>query len=324
MGVVELLLQKNYQIRVSVRNQKRADQLLSKFPQHKDEIEFAFVDISQPNAFDSLLKDIVGVFHIASPLPNEALKSVRKDYVEPAVQGTLSVLEAALKVPSVKRVVITSSIVAAFGAGGDNPAHVVTEKDWNPITVEYAEANADGHLPYVVSKKLAEKAAWDFIAQHKPHFDITTILPAFIFGPTSQNIEDAADLSSSYRMLYNHISGVQKKSDESHPLVYFVDVRDVAQAHVLAYETPKAANQRYILSAGPFEWQEIPLFAREHFPNQTPNAAGPAAQSIAAFGKIDNSKSINELGLKYHTKEEVFADTIGQIIELNKQGKLSL
>ena len=37
----------------------------------------------------------------------------------------------------------------------------------------------------------------------------------------------------------------------------FVDVRDIAQAHTLAIQTPAAGGQRFIISSGPYKWQDF-------------------------------------------------------------------
>ena len=120
--------------------------------------------------------------------------------MDPAIEGNLGLLRAVAKTPSVKRVVITSSVAAIFGF--DNPGmrikikkirkkliginfinidknHVYDEKDWNPITYDATQA-ASGpmveFIAYVGAKKLAEKAAWDFIEKEKPKFGILSIL----------------------------------------------------------------------------------------------------------------------------------------------------
>jgi len=323
MSIVELLLQKGYTIRVSVRNQKRADQLLSKFPQYKDKIDIVFADISQPGAFDTLLQGIEGVIHVASPLPGHAKGSIKADILDPAVQGAVSVLEAAIKVPTIKRIVMTSSIAAVLGASSD-PTHVVSEKDWNPTTVEQAEQDKNPFTAYVASKKLSERAAWDFVEKNKPKFDLVTILPPFFFGPTSQTIESASDLSSTYGMLYDHINGKVTVPQDGSPFDYLIDIRDVALAHILAYETPKAANQRYLISGHPFEWQEIPAFANKHFPGLTKATTQPAAAPLTFRLSLDTSKATNELKITYHKKEDTLRENIAQIIEFNKQGILPL
>ena len=58
------------------------------------------------------------------------------------------------------------------------------ETDWNPLTYEEAaKPCTSGSFAHAVSKALAEKAAWDFMATNKLSFDLTTICPLMVYGP---------------------------------------------------------------------------------------------------------------------------------------------
>eukprot|EP00026_Physarum_polycephalum_P020600 Phypoly_transcript_23285.p1 GENE.Phypoly_transcript_23285~~Phypoly_transcript_23285.p1 ORF type:complete len:183 (+),score=36.60 Phypoly_transcript_23285:32-550(+) len=170
----------------------------------------------------------------------------------------------------------------------------------------------------MASKKLAEKAAFDFIEKEKPKFDLVTILPSFVFGPAESSAETASDISS-LKLILEYIT-TKTEIEPSLPFQHQVDVRDVALAHVLAYENPKSSNQRYIVSAEPFSWQEIVEVAHKDFPGKT-NAPTPANLPLPQYMKIDNSKSRNELGLAYRKKNVTLHDSIANILELRQQGK---
>lgn len=92
--------------------------------------------------------------HTASPFLYKAAGGA-KDFLEPAVKGTIEVLEGIQRVTphSVKRVVLTSSF-ASIGAFGqvDEAGKVYTEEDWNPVTLETAEASTDKNVAYLASK----------------------------------------------------------------------------------------------------------------------------------------------------------------------------
>eukprot|EP00026_Physarum_polycephalum_P013351 Phypoly_transcript_13744.p1 GENE.Phypoly_transcript_13744~~Phypoly_transcript_13744.p1 ORF type:complete len:332 (+),score=74.65 Phypoly_transcript_13744:21-1016(+) len=313
--VLKQLLGKGYSVRASVRSQQKADQIAQKYPQYKDKLEFVLVeDISKDGAFDGKLEGVEGIFHTASPFHFKVTTSNKVDLVDPAVKGTVGMLESALKVPTVKRVVITSSFAAISDSTKDS-SHVYTEADWNPITQEQAE-NGDARAGYVGSKKLAEKAAHDFIQAKKPHFDIVTINPPLIYGPIEHHINKLTDLNESVRTFYEFVSG-QKEISVSH-LDVFVDVRDVATAHILAYEKGEP-NNRYFIVGGNFSWQEVVDIAHKYFPDSKAKKGNPGDYPPIKF-RFDNSKSRTKLGLVYHTKEETFKDAIAQLIEFEKQG----
>lgn len=52
---------------------------------------------------------------MASPFPNSVPTDPEAELIKPAVDGTLSVLKACSETSGVKRVVLTSSIVAVYG-----------------------------------------------------------------------------------------------------------------------------------------------------------------------------------------------------------------
>lgn len=74
-------------------------------------LELVEADLMQEGSFDDAVKDSVYVFHTASPYIISGITDPQKELVDPAVKGTLNVLSSVAKAKSVKRVVLTSSIV---------------------------------------------------------------------------------------------------------------------------------------------------------------------------------------------------------------------
>lgn len=57
---------------------------------------------------------------------------------------------------------------------------------WNTTSAAIVERDgkqAGGEDVYSASKTLAERAMWDFVANEKPSFDFTSIIPVWNFGP---------------------------------------------------------------------------------------------------------------------------------------------
>lgn len=93
--------------------------------------------------------DLDFVLHTASPF-HFNVQDLVKDFLEPAVTGTTSILQAIKdNAPSVKRVVITSSF-AAINHGSDKKPPFYDETCWNPIT--WDEAAQDKTKAYRGSK----------------------------------------------------------------------------------------------------------------------------------------------------------------------------
>jgi nucleoside-diphosphate-sugar epimerase len=129
-----------------------------------------------------------------------------KELLIPAIKGTTGILESIQKKgPSVKRVVITSSFSSIWnGSKGTWPEHTYTEADWNPVTYEEAKSPAmDGASAYSASKAFAERAAWDFMEEHKLSFSLATVCPPMLYGPTVSDIP----LNLRFKItLYRHMS----------------------------------------------------------------------------------------------------------------------
>lgn len=95
------------------------------------------------------------MLHVASPFPL-AVPRGENDLIRPACDGALRVLRASREA-GVKRVVLTSSF-AAVGYGHPPQEAPFDETDWTDPTRDVSA--------YVKSKTLAERAAWDFVANH--------------------------------------------------------------------------------------------------------------------------------------------------------------
>ena len=88
-----------------------------------------------------------------------------------------------------KRVVITGS-VAAIGEPHD-PPYTYSKLDWNDSAVRQVETLGREALSmhkYYASKTLAERAAYKWMEENKPAFDISHILPYWVFGPVFSEV----------------------------------------------------------------------------------------------------------------------------------------
>lgn len=107
-------LKAGYQLRVCLR--KPSDQLQTLLLQYSKQIEYVIIpDLTDEMAFSGKLDGVEFVLHLASPLPHGTDKET---YFTPAVKGTTALLKAAAKVPSIKKVVVTSSMAALVPLAG--------------------------------------------------------------------------------------------------------------------------------------------------------------------------------------------------------------
>jgi nucleoside-diphosphate-sugar epimerase len=172
------------------------------------------------------------VLHVASPFPAGTPKH-EDELIVPAREGTLRVLRAA-RAAGVRRVVLTSSF-AAVGYGHPPQTTAFNETSWTELGGEVA--------PYVKSKTLAERAAWDFVADEGGSLELAVVNPAAVFGPVL-----GPDYSTSILLVKRLMDG----SVPGCPRLYFgvVDVRDVADLHLRAMIDPAAKGERFLAVAG--------------------------------------------------------------------------
>jgi len=316
--VLDILLKRGHSVVTTVRSQAKADKIKQAHSSYKsDKLDFAIVeDIAQENAFDkAVVSDppFEAVIHTASPF-HFNVTDVQKELLDPAVIGTTGILKSIKKsAPSVKRVVITSSFASIVNPfKGNWPEHTYSEEDWNPLNAEQAVENpANG---YRASKTFAERAAWDFLEKEKPNFTLATICPPLVLGPIVHYLNSLDGLNTSNQRIRDIILG--KAKDEIPPTgtYIWVDVRDLAEAHVAGIEKEEAANKRFFITAGYFSNKEIAQIVEKNFPQYKeglPTASTPGGDyPEEGVYKYNNKRGVEVLGLKYKSLEESIKDTV--------------
>ncbi|KAG9121090.1 methylglyoxal reductase (NADPH-dependent) gre2 [Ceratobasidium sp. 392] len=324
---IVLLLQRGYTVTTTLRAESKTSYLRRKFAAAVNEgrLRFAIVeDITVLGAFDDTIRsnkfDVV--LHMSSPVVF-TVEDITKDLLAPAVKGTTEILKSIDAYgPSVRRVILTSSFGAILDpTKGNRPGYAYSEKDWNPITEEEAQQNTTAG--YRASKKLAEMAAWDFIEKEKPGFDLVTVAPPMVYGPALQEITDLDQLNHSSRAFYSIFSGKSKVlTPASVPM--WVDVRDVAKAHVAAIETPEAGNQRFLISEGTYNMGQLAEFIWSNYPERArakgiPTSTSKDRDPPEGTYYPDNSKSKKILGLQYNSFDNMLKDKLEQFVALEKE-----
>jgi nucleoside-diphosphate-sugar epimerase len=110
--VVQQTLEAGYRARLAVRREESIETFKKVFSQHLEQLEFVVIDnITKERAFSDALVGVDYVFHLASPVPGKGT-DFKEDYLNPTIKGTMSLLEAAQSVPSIKRVIIDSSMTS--------------------------------------------------------------------------------------------------------------------------------------------------------------------------------------------------------------------
>ncbi|EOD45917.1 putative nadph-dependent methylglyoxal reductase gre2 protein [Neofusicoccum parvum UCRNP2] len=316
--VLSVLLQRGHSVVTTVRSQEKANNIQQANPGFgKDKLDFVIVeDIAVEGAFDDAVKStppFEAVIHTASPF-HFNVTDVQKQLLDPAVIGTAGILKSIKKnAPSVKRVVITSSFAAIMDMSKGNwPEHTYSEADWNPMTHEQALMNAA--FGYTASKLFAERAAWDFVKEEQPNFNIATLAPPFVFGPVMHNLSSMAALNTSNQVIAAFVMGKCKSGIPPTTAFIWTDVRDLALGHVLAMEKEEAGGKRFFFTSGHFANKELAAIIRNNFPEYE-DKLPPAEDQGGDFPaegvyKIDNSQTKQVLGIEFTSFEKCIVDTV--------------
>lgn len=313
------LLRAGYRVRTTVRDLSRESQVRSAIaPQVPDAADLTVLaaDLLEDNGWEQAVEGCDYVLHVASPFPPAQPKDP-DELIVPAREGTLRVLRAALDA-GVGRVVVTSS-VAAVG-GGAKSSKPLDEHDWTDLA-------HDGLSPYVRSKTIAERAAWQLVTDAGQSERLAVINPGAILGPVL-----SPDRSFSLELIERLLKGMPGV-----PRIGFsiVDVRDVADLHLKAMLAPEAGGERFVAVAD-FRWMsEVAEVLRTRLgdaaakvpkrgvPDLLVKAMGlfdPAVRSITAqLGKkslYSSEKAKSVLGWSPRPVEETALDCARSMIDV--------
>ncbi|KAH6883769.1 D-lactaldehyde dehydrogenase [Coprinopsis sp. MPI-PUGE-AT-0042] len=306
LWITKVLLERGNSVRAAVRSEAKSRHLRGLFKSYGDKLEVAIVpDMTKDGAWDEAVNGVQAIQHTAFPVGVSELNPNPEDYIGPAVKGTVGILESALKYKSdIKRVVITSSIGAVASPFDPPPPFPLTEENWNETAPKMVkEKGTDAGA----SKVLAERAAWDFVKKHKSEisWDITTIAPPMASSPPLGDATTPEAFNISVRWFFDRIVSEGPKVREmlASPSLW-VDVRDLAEAQVLALEKEKAGGERILAVAGAFVWQDFVDVANGLGLVDRKFSKGFPELSRELPFDVDATKSKELLGLAYRSKED--------------------
>ena len=317
------LLAAGHQVRTTIRNLKRESDVRAMLKEGGvepgDRLSFTAADLESDAGWSEAVAGCEYVLHVASPFPPNIPKH-EDELIVPARDGALRVLRASREA-GVRRVVLTSSF-AAIGYGHKQQKAPFNETSWT-------DPNGDDVEAYAKSKTLAERAAWDFVANEGGDLELSVVNPVGVFGPVL-----GPDYSISILLVQRLMDGAMPGC----PRLYFgvVDVRDVADLHIRAMTHPAARDERFLAVAGDFmSIQDIARMLKAHLgalakrvptlqlPNWLVRIAAmrdPAVKLILPeLGKIKNAtseKARRLLGWAPRSNEECLVATAESLVRL--------
>lgn len=326
--IISQLLEQNYSVIGTARSQTKAAALQKLFGNPSNLSIDVVPDMVKPDAFFEIFEkhgpSIKYVMHVASPFFTES-DNYKRDLLIPAAEGTKNILEAIKKFGSktVKHVVITSSVAAMFDFTRDeDPTYTYDEDSWNPD--EMQEALIDGGHAYNASKKFAEKLAWKFMEENKGtiNFGLTTVCPCYVFGPQQFDENFGSVLNTSCELIHKLVHTSAGAAVDNSFVGNFIDVRDVAKAHIAAIQRPELSGKRLLMISSRFNAQDIYDVMNEDFPELQGNVPkgnpGTGALHHWAGAVADNSRTKELLGFLFNPLRKTIDDTVAQVLRCEK------
>ncbi len=196
-----------------------------------------------------------------------------------------------------------------------------TESDWDPVTED--EARESPLTAYRASKTFAEKAAWDFIQREKPNFQLSTCNPPLVLGPIVHYLNSLESLNTSNLRIRDLITGAAQSKCPPTGNYLWVDVRDLAEAHVLAMEKSETAGKRFFITKGNFCNREIVEIISKEFPeykDRLPHGDALQSGDYPDGGPTgwNNTQSLEVLKVNYRPFRDCIVDTVRSLQPLLK------
>lgn len=322
-------LKAGYLVRAAVRNETKAKKILSapsiKTLSPGDNLGFVIVpNIFADKAYDEAIKGAVYAIHIASPMPEVYRQgtSYLTTFIEPAVKGTLNILEAAKKARSIKRVVITSSIVGIIpwkDLISDTADKVYNEKS---RTISVPGPYYSSFEAYSASKVAAlnETEAWLEREKITISFDVVSIFPGFVLGRDELVTKASEVFHGTNKVILGPATGLGYFLELNSTPGSSVHLRDVSLAHIKCLNLNIPGNQGYLLTSGGLRgtsWEDSFNIIAKEFPNAVENGIFSNNMKITTLPvKYDESASEKALGFKFRCFEDQITDLVAYYLEL--------
>jgi nucleoside-diphosphate-sugar epimerase len=326
---VAALLRQGYAVVGTVRSEDKAS-IVRATHDHAPCLSVVIVeDITSTDALVARLAPFAAtaILHLAAPF-TYATSDYERDLMLPAVGGATAMLQAAAKMPSVRRFVQTNSFAGIYDFdAGPQPGKTYTSRDWSPLTYDDGVNAASAPVAYRASKAAAERAARHWHQQHDPHFDLVSLCPVMVFGAFLPGAEPTslAKLNTSNGLAWAVVSAGKGAAMPPTRGPVWVDVRDVADAHVRSLAVPEAAGRRFLLAAGVYCNQEIADLSRARLPpklvaSRVPLGDPGQRQAHTHFG-VCAREAEDILGMRWRALGDCLEGLVPQLYEIEQRGR---
>ncbi len=316
---IKAALARGYHVRGTLRRPEAEPVVRAAVGAEDDRLTFVGADLNSDDGWREAVAGCRLVLHTASPTqlwpPRDPEKLIR-----PAREGAVRVLKAAAHA-GVQRTVMTSSGAAIMNNYSHGPGHVFTEGDWSDVSGDIGA--------YPKSKTLAERAAWEFMDGDHSGMTLAVINPTAVAGPALDRTGGASGGVLVKLLLGGRLPGLP-------PLAFtMVDVRDVAEAHLQALESPEAAGERFIAASDAVWLKDIARALADAIPSherKVPRREIPPSiifglsrliptvrglvRNHASVRPVSNEKARTRLGIRFRSSNEAVVAMGQSLVDL--------
>uniref|UniRef100_A0A5B7AIN6 Putative cinnamoyl-CoA reductase 1 n=1 Tax=Davidia involucrata TaxID=16924 RepID=A0A5B7AIN6_DAVIN len=233
LAIVNRLLLRGYSVRIIVTNEEDLEKVREmELAGANNNITGVMAQLTELESLAEALEGCHGVFHTAAFVDPAGLSGYSKSMADIEVKASENVMEACARTSSVRKCLLTSSLVACIwrDKSRSDLCSVINHDCWSDESL-----CIDKKLWYALGKLRAEKAAWR-VAEERG-LNLVTICPALITGPEFCCRNPTATIA--------YLKGAQEMYADR--LLATVDANRLAEAHVRVFEEMnKTAFGRYI------------------------------------------------------------------------------
>ena len=308
--VLRELLKGDYCVRITVRAEEKAKTVFSNPMIERlspgDRLTSTIVtDITAEDAFDQALQDSTYVIHTGSPVPVPGYDPLYQIW-KPTVDGTANLLGAALNFPSIKRVIITSSIVANMAPMPD-PSVMATAASRIQLP-GIPETFSDVFQAYVLGKITELNRTDLFMEKNKPHFSLAHVFPGYVLGRDELvlDAETALSKGSSCGILLRSVCGI----DSPFPLHGgYVHIDDLAQVFIKVLELqPTPETPRSFGASTNVDYSVTWDLVEKAFPQAVTDGIFTRAKMLTLPISYDSSETEKALSINFRPYEDAVKD----------------
>ncbi|KAK5625326.1 hypothetical protein RRF57_001042 [Xylaria bambusicola] len=313
-----------YTVRYTVRSQEKAlvvasNPAIQKLALGKNRLSSVLIpDFTLDGAFDTALEGVTHVIHAGSPVPNPAYNPTT-DVFQPTLKISEGLLASALKAPTVKRVIITSSIVGNLPLGAPS-AKVTSASSRVPLSDPIPSSFDNPFEAYIFGKIIELHNSDEFVKTRNPHFTISHVVPGYVFGRNELALDTA--MMETQNSSNNFLMMSMRGGEPPYPLYNsFAHIDDVADVHLrVAFLESETEHKDFGITTK-MDYNTIFNHLNKNFPEAVATGIFKMGKVVPLPINYDSSETEQLLGRKFKAFETAVLDVAKQYLE--KAGNIS-